>query len=198
MKYPTKTTVARSLITLAVAATFSLPAIAGKGYGHKSTYQSTSYDYAKVVQVNPIFERYEVNHPIEQCYHKEVPVRHSNYRNKSQTPTIVGAIIGGVIGNQVGKNGGGRARDVATVAGAVLGGSIGRDIKHKNNRRYSNDRYNQQYKTVKHCELQDNYVSEKKLVGYDVAYKYNGKVFHTQTDYDPGHKIRVQVSVNPA
>ena len=197
MKNPIKTTVTRSLITLAVASTFSLPALAGKGYGQNSSYGHASYDYAKVVEVNPIFERYEVNHPVEQCYHKEVPVRKSNYRNKSRTPEIVGAIIGGVIGNQVGKNGGGSARDVATVAGAVLGGSIGRDVKHKNNRRY-NSGYTQQYKTVKHCELRDNYVSEKKLVGYDVAYKYNGKVFHTQTDYDPGRKIRVQVSVNPA
>ena len=195
MKYPTKTTVTRSLIAVAVASTLSLPAFSAKGYG--SNYNA-SYDYAKVVQVNPIYESYDVNHPIEQCYHKEVPVRKSHYRNKSKTPEIVGAIIGGVVGNRIGKRGGGNARDVATVAGAVLGGSIGRDIKHKNNRRYNDRHYNQQYKTVKHCELQDHYVTEKKLVGYDVAYKYNGNVFHTQMDYDPGRKIKVKVSVTPA
>jgi len=194
MKYPNKTTITRSLLAVAVASTLSLPAMAGKGYGHNSRYQNNSIDYAKVVQVDPIYETYQVNHPVEQCYHKEVPVRHSNYRNKSKTPVILGAIIGGVVGNQVGKRGGGNARDVATVAGAVLGGSIGRDVKNKNSRRY----YNEGYKTVKHCELQDHYVTEQKLVGYNVAYKYNGNIFHTQTDYDPGHKIKVRVSVSPA
>ena len=90
MKYLNKTTVTRNLIAIAVAATISLPAMAGKNYGHKSnynsghrsahsvSYQNAGYDYAKVIQVNPVFEHYKVNQPIEQCYHKEVPVRKSH------------------------------------------------------------------------------------------------------------------------
>ncbi len=202
-----KTTLKRSAIVGAVASTLSLPVIADKSY-YGNRYENSAVDYAKVVQVEPIYEAYQVNEPVEKCYHKKVPVRHDNYRssyrNKSKTPEIVGAIIGGVVGNRIGKRGGGKARDVATVAGAVLGGSIGRDIKHQNSRkRYPDQRYagnhygGDHYKTVKHCEVKDHYVTEKKLVGYDVAYKYRGNVFHTQMDYDPGPKIKVKVTVDP-
>ncbi len=202
----TKTNLQRSAIAGIVASTLSVPVIAGKSY-YSNQYANSAVDYAKVVQVDPIYETYQVNQPVEQCYHKKVPVkraaRHNSYRNKSKTPEILGAIIGGVVGNQVGKRGGGKARDVATVAGAVLGGSIGRDIKHQNSRKRHYDRYEDShysgdhYKTVKHCDVKDHYVTEQKLVGYDVAYKYRGNVFHTQMDYDPGAKIKVKVTVDP-
>jgi uncharacterized protein YcfJ len=121
--------------------------------------------------------------------------------SKSRTPEVLGAIIGGVIGNQVGKRGGGKARDVATVAGAILGGSIGHDVKN-NNRRYDSSRYDDRYQTtryqtVQRCEVKDSYVTKEEIVGYDVAYKYRGNVFHTQMNQHPGDKIKVKVTVNP-
>lgn len=189
--------VSRTLIAAIVAGTISLPVVAGK-HRSNSHYDNATFDYARVITVDPVIERYEVNEPVEQCWNEKVRhYSHNEYRrNKSRTPEVLGAIIGGVIGNQVGKNGGGRSRDIATVAGAVLGGSIGRDVKH-NSRRY-NDRYESaRYETVRRCELKDSYVTKEHVVGYDVAYKYRGNVFYTQLDEHPGDKIKVKVTVNP-
>ena len=198
-----------SLIAAAIVGAASLPAAASK-YRHSGAYdnrssQNATYDYAKVINVNPRIETYQVNKPVEQCWDEQVPVR-SRYDNRrarsnTKTPEIVGAIIGGLIGNQVGKRGGGKARDVATVAGAVLGGSIGHDSK-RNSRRHNdhyNDRYETaRYETVQRCEVKNSYVTEEQVVGYDVEYKYRGNVFHTQMPEHPGKKIRVKVTVNPA
>jgi len=196
-------TLTRSLIAAVVVSAISLPVAAGKHRGN-AAYDNATYDYARVVTVDPVIERYQVNEPIKQCWNEKVAVRHSDYdrprhyKNKSRTPEIVGAIIGGVIGNRIGKRGGGNARDVATVAGAVLGGSIGRDVKHRNNRRHSGNHYEStRYKTVERCELQDSYVTKEQVVGYDVAYKYRDNVFYTQLNEHPGDKIKVKVTVNP-
>lgn len=207
-------TLAVTLIAAAIVAASSVPAAASKyrsssSYSNSSydssEYENSTYDYAKVINVAPVVESYQVNKPVEQCWDERVPVR-SHYRDrrarsKTKTPEIVGAILGGIIGNQVGKRGGGKARDVATVAGAVLGGSIGRDTKH-NSRRHQ-DRYDDRYETaryetVQRCDIKDSYITQEQVVGYDVEYKYRGNVFHTQMAEHPGKKIKVKVTVNPA
>jgi uncharacterized protein YcfJ len=40
-------------------------------------------------------------------------------------------------------------------------------------------------------------VTKEEVVGYDVAYKYRGSVFHTQMADHPGNKIKVKVTVDP-
>ncbi len=193
----TRKTLTHSLIAAVVVSAISLPVVAAK-YRDKAAYDNATFDYARVLTVDPVIERYEVNEPVEQCWNERVRSYSHNdrYRNKSRTPEVLGAIIGGVIGNQVGKNGGGRSRDIATVAGAVLGGSIGRDIKHKKRRHH--DRYETaRYETVQRCEVKDSYVTKEHVIGYDVAYKYRGDVYHTQLDQRPGDKIKVKVTVNP-
>ncbi len=174
----------------------STPAMAKKYRSH----DNATFDYAKVVDVHPVYETYEVNNPVQHCYDERVRVDDRRYRrHNSKTPEIVGGIIGGVIGNQVGKRGGGKARDVATVVGAVLGGSIARDAKHRN--RHSHDRrYNNgydRYETVQRCETRDSYSTRKELIGYDVTYKYRGNVFNTHFADHPGKRIKVKVTVDP-
>lgn len=197
----------KSLIIAGIISAVALPA-AAKNYRDSSSYgSSSSFDYAKVVDVTPVIETYKVNNPVEKCWDERVAVRKSDYSNQrssrgydSKTPEIFGAIIGAAVGNRLGKRGGGKARDVATVAGAVLGGSVARDVKHKNraNRNQYNDRYEQtRYETVQQCEVRDSYTTKEQVVGYDVAYKYRGNVFHTQMDQHPGDKIKVKVTVNP-
>ena len=185
-----------ALIATGLVALASAPVTAGK----YRSYDNQTIDYAKVVNVEPIYETYQVNNPIEHCYDERVPVdeRRRYSSHDSKTPEIIGGIIGGAIGNRIGKKGGGKARDVATVVGAVLGGSVARDMKHKNRRYHDvyDDRY-VTYETVQRCEVRDSYSTEKQLVGYDVSYKYRGNVFHTQMDERPGDRIRVKVSVDP-
>ena len=90
------------------------------------------------------------------------------------------------------RQGRGRGKDVATVAGAVLGASVAHDVKRNNTRRGST------YEVVQRCEIKDSYTKHERVVGYDVAYRFNGRVFYTQMAQHPGKKIRVNVSVTPA
>ncbi len=212
LKNKSTSKIAVSVMAAISIATVALPASAAK---YRNNYDNSSYDYARVVSVDPLLETYQVNEPVEHCWNERVAYREDYYdrdrsrqyspRSKSRTPDVLGAIIGGVIGNQVGKRGGGKARDVATVAGAVLGGSIGRDVRNqrKYNERYSNDRYDDQrhatrYETVQQCELKDSYITKERVVGYDVGYKYKGKVFYSKFDQHPGDRVKVKVTVRPA
>ncbi|MGH1441176.1 MAG: glycine zipper 2TM domain-containing protein [Cellvibrionaceae bacterium] len=141
-------------------------------------------DYAKVVNVKPIYETVEYSEPYKECHYEERVVRK---RRGSDTAIILGSLIGGAIGNELGHNKSNKR--VGTVAGAILGGSIAKDI-HRSKRGYH-------VRDEKVCTTayQVNYKEE--LRGYDVAYKYRGKTYYTTMDQHPGKKIRVAVSVRP-
>lgn len=200
-------TVGTAMIIAGVIGGVSMPVAAKKYRDYRDTNRST-YDYAKVVDVAPIIETHKVNNPIEQCWDEKVPSRsrqHSRYDDRDRTHSsrsgeLLGAIIGGAIGNQFGK---GRGKKVATAAGAVLGASVAHDVKHANRDKKRYGRYNDRhsgydrYEVVQRCELRDNYTVEEQIVGYNVAYKYRGNVFHTEMDRDPGNKIKVRVTVDP-
>lgn len=142
---------------------------------------------AEVVSAQPIYTVVQVNNPQQQCWQEAVSVP-SQQGYKTRTPEILGAIVGAGVGRLFGS---GRGQDVATVAGAVLGGSIGRDQNNKRSSTNSTVRYEQRCKTV------DNYRSEERLQGYDVTYQYNGDLYTTRTQSDPGRTITLNVSVVP-
>jgi uncharacterized protein YcfJ len=178
----------------------SLPVAANK----YRDYNNSAFDYARVVDVNPVVETYQVNQPVEQCWDERASRRdyrngnrndrrYKNRKHSSRTPEVLGAIIGGALGNRFGH---GDGRKIATVAGAVLGSSVGRDIK-KNKRRHDNRYDRNGYDSVQRCELVDSYTTQERVVGYDVSYKYRGNVYHTQMGREPGDKIKVKVTVNP-
>lgn len=170
-----------STLAFTAAATVSATAAAG-GRSHDDSY----YDYARVVFAEPIVEVVRVDDPREVCWTEHI-THHNPRQHRSVTPEIVGGIIGGVVGNQFGS---GRGRDVATVAGAVLGGSIAHDYKKR--RAYGYDTYTE---PVERCEIQHHYYEEERIVGYDVKYRYNGRMYRTRMDRDPGSRVRVRVTV---
>jgi len=139
------------------------------------------YDYAKVVDVDPIYETRRVSSPQRECY--EEPVTRYRSANDSYTGIIAGGIVGGVLGNQVGK---GRGKDVATVAGTLLGGSVGRDLTRGDDYAYTS--------SERHCEVVDHYYEDEHVTGYRVKYRYDGDIYTTRTDYHPGKKIRIKVT----
>lgn len=161
--------------------------------------QSVGYDFARVVDVQPVYDEVPVAQPREVCWNEPVTYasepRYTRYRPRNDTPEIVGGIIGGLIGNQFG-HGDGRA--AATLAGVALGSAVARDNERQ--RRYY-DNYAPRYeRTVneRRCEVRDDYRRERQLVGYDVTYDYNGTVGHTFSERQPGTEIRVRVAVEPA
>lgn len=146
------------------------------------------FDYAEVVRVDPIVRHVRVSTPREECWDEEVPVYRSEYR--SATPMILGGIIGGVVGSTMGK---GDGRTAATVAGTVLGGSVGRDVGHANQRPAESG-------TVleTRCRQVADYREEERVEGYDVSYRYQGEEYRTRMPRDPGERVRVRVTVEPA
>lgn len=144
---------------------------------------NTSYEYARVVDVEPIRQIHRTPVDREVCWDEAVHVR----ARRSDTPTVVGAILGGVIGNQFGSGSGRRA---ATAAGALLGGAIGRDAgRHDHgDRRVLRQR----------CQVEREWRERTVRSGYRVTYEYGGRLHRTTLPHHPGERIRVRVSVDPA
>lgn len=159
-------------------------------------YGETEYDYARVVSVDPIYETIRAPIENEVCWDEPVAYRESSgYRRggHSGAGPVLGAIVGGVIGNQFGR---GRGRDAATVAGAALGYAIAHDDQRRYDRGYQ-DRYRERvvYRDQRRCRIDTSYREEQQVTGYDVAYRFHGRIYRTVTDYPPGESIRVAVQV---
>jgi uncharacterized protein YcfJ len=169
-------------LTLAAAALLvSAPALADRDryedsarYGHA--------EYAKVVRTTPIYRQVRVETPRRECHDQRVVYREPAYRDGG---VLVGAILGGVAGHQFGK---GRGNAAATAAGALIGASIAQNRHGGVGERVG-------YEPV--CTTYNEYRYEERVEGYDVAYKYHGRVYHTRLPYDPGSRIRVNVDVSP-
>lgn len=153
------------------------------------SHASHHYDYARVVDVEPVYKTVRYSSPVEACHEEQVAV--ANHR-RSATGPILGAIIGGAIGNAVGHKK--RNKQVGTVVGAVLGGSIGADVARKN-RRYHDD---VRYETRQVCSTEYRSHREERLDHYNVTYQYAGTTYRTRMDRDPGDSLRVRVRVQPA
>src|SRR5262249_23722588 len=101
---------------------------------------SSDYDYARVIDVDPIVRHVRVPVPKRECWtgtrYEEVQVPSPggySPQRPSAGSMILGGIIGAAIGNQIGRGDGRRA---ATVAGAVIGSAIGHDAAERRNGRY--------------------------------------------------------------
>lgn len=164
----------------------SLSSLAGDR--HQSYYQDT----ARVVNVEPIYKytRYRPR-DCDDGYHRD---RRNNYPRRhlsENTSTITGAIIGGVIGNQFGD---GRGKTAMTIAGTVLGGSVARDSYRNRPLGHSRDNRDQ----CRYVDDRNDYRNTRNIDGYRVTYRYNGQLFTTTMDHDPGRRIPVEVSIRPS
>jgi len=140
------------------------------------------YGWADVLRADPVQGVSRTNVPQQQCYDQQVVRRDPG---NSAAGTVLGAVIGGVLGHTVGK---GDGRTAATVAGAVAGGAVGNHVSD----------HGGDYATTQTNCREVNAVSEqRRIIGYDVEYRYRGEVYMSRLDYDPGERLRVRVSVTP-
>ena len=135
--------------------------------------------FAEVVSVKEAKET--IRTPREVCedvvVQKQAPVQDKN----RIAGKVIGGVAGGVLGHQIG---GGTGQTVATIAGAAGGAYVGNKVQK-----------NMQEKDVvttteKRCKTVED-VSEK-LLGYDVAYKLDGKDGTVRLAFDPGRQIPVK------
>lgn len=153
---------------------------------------AVEYDYARVVAVEPLVERYRVAEPVQQCWNEtqydEGRVVAGGDRSGA---TLLGGLLGAVVGNRFGH---GSDRRVATVAGAVLGGAIGNQVAASRDDGYGY-RYREEPRAyeVERCATRHDVRYSERVVGYRVTYSYNGREHTTRLPYDPGRRIRVAV-----
>lgn len=148
--------------------------------------ENTKFAWADVLRVDPVYDRVQTSAPREVC--DDVPVeRHVDGGNNNAAGTVIGAIVGGVLGNTVGK---GDGRKAATVAGAVVGGAVGHGVASQDDGYYTGPE--------RRCHTVQDAAEERRIIGYDVQYRYRGDVYMSRLDYDPGERVRVRVSVAPA
>jgi uncharacterized protein YcfJ len=153
-----------------------------------------AYDYAKVIDVQPLVTRVRVSTPEQECWN-ETRYDQGGYRgpdSRTAGGTLLGAVIGAAIGNQIGHGDGRRA---ATAVGAVIGAGIG---NNQAQRRAGYPSAAPREYSVQRCETRYHDEWQERTDGYRVTYLYQGRRQVTELPYRPGDRIRVRVDVRPA
>ena len=148
-----------------------------------------TFDQARVVGVQPIYETVSYTVPREQCSEQRVQTGAGG--GVSPAIPLLGAIAGGALGSAVAN--GHNNKQAGAVIGAVFGGAVGYDVARRN----AAPRY-VTYGTQEVCtEVQDVH-EEERISGYNVRYTYLGQTYSTVTRNPPGDTVRVRVDVTPA
>ena len=176
----------------------------GRWKHHAHHGHHTEYDFARVVDVDPIVRTVRVSVPRRECWTETryeyvdypPPGGHEPHRGAAGS-MILGGIIGAALGNQIGSGDGRRA---ATVAGAIIGSAVGHDVAMRraaaSGYRPTAYRETRPYE-VERCDVRYDEEYEERIDGYRVTYVYNGKEYTTRLPYDPGDRIRIRVDVRP-
>ncbi len=148
------------------------------------------YDFARVVNVEPLRRQVRVSQPVRECWQETSYASEGPFSRNHIGGTLLGSAIGTVIGNQIGH---GRGKDVARVAGAIAGGAIGHNVSVDRQRQL----YGNQAQTHERCDVRYRDSWEERIDGYEVTYEYAGREYVTRMPYDPGESIQVRVDVTP-
>lgn len=158
---------------------------------YKDHSKSMAYDYAKVIEVRPVYREVQVSNPIKECW--DEPVIHTNRGtgHKSASGMAVGGILGGIIGHQVGK---GDGRKLATAVGTIIGAQIGHDAVNGRTQMAPQNSYTEYQQK---CGIRHQVSYEEVLDGYHVTYRYRGERYQIQMPYDPGKRIKLRIQIEP-
>ena len=142
-------------------------------------------DFGRVVRVQPRVE--QIRTPRQECRtdYQQVPVQ----QQRGAGGSIVGGIAGALLGNQIG---GGSGRVAATAAGAIAGAVVGDRVENNGRQDYNGV----QEQAVRQCRTVDAF--ESRTSGYDVTYEYRGQNHTAFMQRDPGNRIPLRVTVEPA
>lgn len=142
-----------------------------------SAVSAQAQEQGRVLSSTPIVQQVAI--PRQVCGTETVYGGSSN----SGAGAILGAVAGGALGNTIG---GGTGRVAATALGVVGGALVGNRIEGAGQPRYEN---------VQRCQNETYY--ENRTVGYNVVYEYAGRRYTTQTSYDPGSWIALDIQPSP-
>lgn len=155
---------------------------------HHSHHQPVYYEqvrhsndvYGRVVNARPIYQSVAIEVPEESC--RVETVAHSEHRRSrngdSFGSTVVGGLVGAAIGHEIG-----HGRSGATAVGGLIGAAIGNDAsKHSRVVSYSDREV---------CDTRYRTEYENRIIGYDVSYRYEGRIYQARTDRHPGDRVSV-------
>jgi uncharacterized protein YcfJ len=128
--------------------------------------------YARVISAYPVYERISLRRPVESCHFETYETHHQG----SPGGIIVGGLIGATIGNGLS-----HGQGPATIMGQIVGEAIGSEVTRNNHRVV--------YHEEKVCSTDYHRQYEERLVGYDVRYDYQGRIYQTRTKHHPGESI---------
>jgi uncharacterized protein YcfJ len=148
------------------------------------------YDYADVVNVEPLRRQVRVSEPVRECWQETVYASEGPFSSNHVRGTLLGSLIGVAVGNQIGH---GRGKDVSRAAGALIGGAIGHNVSVDRQRQL----YGERGRTVERCDVRYRDSVEERVDGYEVTYEYGGRQYVTRMPYDPGERLRIRVDVSP-
>jgi uncharacterized protein YcfJ len=139
----------------------------------------TQPKFADVVHVKEVTQT--VTTPREECREVQVQKKAPVKDEHRVAGTVLGGVAGGLVGNQIG---GGRGKTLATVAGAAGGAYAGNQIQ----------KGMQERDVVTATETRCTTVNQtsKKLVGYDVTVRVDGKDRVVRTSFKPGAQLPVR------
>ncbi len=174
--------------------------------------ESTRYGWADVLRVDPVYEALPETAPSDgevapsrpDCSDAAPPPPHDNDLTDNRAAgTVIGALIGGVIGHAFGRGDGNKA---ATAVGAVAGGVAGNRIAaaqdQKTDARQQADAERDAVSaSLRDCRearpIRGSSQPERRIVGYDVEYRYKGEIYMARLPFDPGDRMRVKITVVP-
>lgn len=102
---------------------------------------------------------------------------------KGDANSLVGAVIGGVVGSQFG---GGNGKTAMTVLGTIVGSNIGNGT--------SKEAPHSRVVTV--CDDVPTVEYQKRVVGWDVTYSFEGKHYNVRLAEDPGSHVTIETYTN--
>ncbi len=147
------------------------------------------FEYARVVEVQPIYREIKLSKPVRECWQE--PVYHT--RRDGHTAAgglLAGGVIGSIIGHQIGKA---RSNKAATLVGTIIGAKIGHEA-------YDGQAGHEGGTVVsyeEHCRTRYQASYQEVVDGYDVTYKYRGRRYHIEMPYDPGQRIKMRIQFSP-
>src|SRR5690625_2688569 len=82
-----------------------------------------------------------------------------------------------------------RRDDGDNTADTVLDAAVGDQVAGRDDRMIQD--------AVTRCRQVQGVSQERRIVGYNVEYRYRGRVYNSRLGYDPGTRLRVRVTVTP-
>lgn len=173
---------------IALAALAAAPLAADAGSKHDDRRADYRHDHdrhdrdnyrgrARVVHVDPIYERVRYSVPVEQCWDERV---RRDRRVSSTGAAIAGGAAGAIIGNRV-SDGKGLGTVVGAIAGAAIGNSLGKNGDVRESRRGYE----------RHCEVRHEERFDRRVVAYWVTYEHRGRRDVARLNHDPGRYVDI-------